>query len=96
MKPEGARYRVETRVKGLSPEIPVIPVADAFHLAAGNTLTVGMRDCERLAGGLKTVGGIKRIDWELGRAIVLPVGYGLPSPKKTRQSRWHYGSRISP
>jgi hypothetical protein len=55
MKPERARYRAETRVKGVSSEIPVIPVAGAFHLAAGNTLTVGMRDCERLAGGLKTV-----------------------------------------
>jgi hypothetical protein len=51
MKPEETRYRV----KELNHKIFVIPDADAFHKAVGNTLTVGMRDCERLAGGLKTV-----------------------------------------
>jgi hypothetical protein len=36
----GMGYRATTQVKGLSPEIPVIPVADAFHYAAGNTLRI--------------------------------------------------------
>ena len=36
----GMGYRATTLVKGLSPVIPVIPVADAFHVAAGNTLRI--------------------------------------------------------
>jgi hypothetical protein len=46
----GMGYRATTQVKGLSPEIPVIPVADAFHSAAGNTLRSVMRGAARPAG----------------------------------------------
>jgi len=38
MKPEGARYQAVTQVKGLSPEIPVVSVAEAVHLAEGSIL----------------------------------------------------------
>ena len=46
----GMGYRATTQVKGLSPEIPVIPVADAVHYAAGNTLRSVMRGAARPAG----------------------------------------------
>ena len=46
----GMGYRATTQVKGLSPEIPVIPVADAFHVAVGNTLRTVMRGAARPAG----------------------------------------------
>ena len=46
----GMGYRATTQVKGLSPEIPVIPVADAVHIAAGNTLRSVMRGAARPAG----------------------------------------------
>lgn len=57
MKPEGARYRATTQVKGLSPEITVISEvsilsvdsitkADAVHLAAGSSLITAMRGYE--------------------------------------------------
>jgi len=46
----GMGYRATTQVKGLSPEIPVIPVADAVHLAAGNTLRSVMQGAARPAG----------------------------------------------
>jgi len=48
----GMGYRATTQVKGWSPEIPVIPVADAFHVAAGNTLRSVMRGAARPAGSL--------------------------------------------
>jgi len=53
------RYRATTQVtclrathrqKGLSPVIPVIPVADAVHHSAGNTLRSVMRGAARPAG----------------------------------------------
>ena len=50
MKPAGASYRATTQVKGLSPVIPVIPVADAVHKAAGNTLLTVRQGGARLAG----------------------------------------------
>jgi len=50
MKPAGASYRATTQVKGLSPVIPVIPVADAVHKAAGNTLLTVRQGEARLAG----------------------------------------------
>ena len=50
MKPEQTRYRATTQVKELSLVIPVIPVADAVHLAAGETLTTVKQGRARLAG----------------------------------------------
>lgn len=50
MKPEGTRYRATTQVKGLSPEIPVLPEAEAFHVAAGSILITAKRGYENLAG----------------------------------------------
>jgi len=50
MKPAGASYRATTQVKGLSPETPVIPDADAVHEAAGNTLLAVRQGGARLAG----------------------------------------------
>lgn len=38
MKPEGARCWAVTKVKGLSPEITIIPEAEAVHLAEGSNL----------------------------------------------------------
>ena len=46
----GMGYRATTQVKGLSPEMLVIPVADAFHLAVGNTLRSVMQGTARPAG----------------------------------------------
>jgi len=51
MKPEGARYWAITKVKGLSPEVTIVPVADAFHLAEGSILIPDrMRGDKNLAG----------------------------------------------
>jgi hypothetical protein len=55
MKSEVARYRARAKVSELSSKIPVILVADAFHILVCNTLTVGTRDCKRLAEELKSV-----------------------------------------
>ncbi len=50
MKPEGTRYRAITQVKGLSPEIPVLSVVEALHVAAGSILITAKRGYENLAG----------------------------------------------
>ena len=50
MKPEGTRYWVETQVKGLSLENPVVSGADAVHLAEGSILTTVKRGCESPTG----------------------------------------------
>ena len=42
MKPEGARYRATTQVKGLSPETVVVPVAEAVGDAAGSILVTAL------------------------------------------------------
>jgi len=55
MKPEGARYWAVTQVKGLSPEIPVVSVAEAVHLAEGsNLISVRRRGDKNLAGSETT------------------------------------------
>ena len=43
------RYRAATQVKVLSPEIFVVPVAEAFPYAAGNILVTVMRGDANLA-----------------------------------------------
>jgi hypothetical protein len=42
VKPEGARYRATTQVKGLSPETVVVPVAEAVGDAAGSILVTAL------------------------------------------------------
>ena len=55
------RYRATTQVKVLSPEISVIPVAEAFPHAAGNILVTVMRGDANLAGS-KSVARYPRVN----------------------------------
>ena len=54
------RYRATTQVKVLSPEILVVPVAEAFPYAAGNILVTVMRGDANLAGS-KSVARYQRV-----------------------------------
>ena len=55
MKPEGARYWAVTQVKGLSPEIVMVPEVEAVHLAEGSSLiSVKRRGDKTLAGSETT------------------------------------------
>ena len=54
MKPEGARYWAVTQVKGLSPEITIVPMADAVHLAEGSILISDNRRGDKSTAGSKT------------------------------------------
>ena len=54
------RYRATTKVKVLSPEISVVPVAEAFPHAAGNILVTVMRGDANLAGS-KSVARYQRV-----------------------------------
>jgi len=54
------RYRATTQVKVLSPEIGIIPVAEAFLHAAGNILVTVMRGYANLAGS-KSVARYQRV-----------------------------------
>jgi len=53
-------YRATTQVKVLSPEIPVIPAAEAFPYAAGNILVTVKRGDANLAGS-KSVARYQRV-----------------------------------
>ncbi|MGB6867657.1 MAG: group II intron reverse transcriptase/maturase [Candidatus Aminicenantaceae bacterium] len=55
MKPEGARYWAVTQVKELSPEIPVVSEAEAFHLAEGNSLISDRRRGDKNLTGSETM-----------------------------------------
>ncbi|MCX6841726.1 MAG: hypothetical protein NTX53_05540, partial [candidate division WOR-3 bacterium] len=55
------RYRATTKVKVLSPEISVVPVAEAFPCAAGNILVTVMRGDAKLAGS-KSVARYQRVN----------------------------------
>ena len=46
----GKGYRATTRVKGLSPEMVIVPDAEAVTRAAGSILIIAMRDGANLAG----------------------------------------------
>ncbi len=46
----GMGYWAATQVKGLSPEIIIVSVADAVHLAAGNSLATVKRGCKNPTG----------------------------------------------
>jgi len=55
VKPGGARYQAVTKVKALSPEIPVVSEAEAVHLAEGsNLIPVKRRGGKNLAGSETT------------------------------------------
>ena len=54
------RYRATTQVKVLSPEILVVPAAEAFPYAAGNILVTVMRGDANLAGS-KSVARYQRV-----------------------------------
>jgi len=54
------RYRATTQVKVSSPEIDIIPVAEAFPQAAGNILVTVMRGDANLAGS-KSVARYQRV-----------------------------------
>jgi len=54
MKPEGARYWAVTRVKGLSPETPVVSEAEAVHLAEGSNLIPDERRGDKNLTGSET------------------------------------------
>ena len=55
------RYRATTKVKVLSPEISVVPVAEAFPCTAGNILVTAMRGDANLAGS-KSVARYQRVN----------------------------------
>jgi len=55
MKPEGARYLAVTKVKGLSPEIINMSMAEAFHLAGGNILIPDRRRGDKNLTGSETM-----------------------------------------
>ena len=55
------RYRATTQVKVLSPEIFVVPVAEAFPYAAGSILVTAMRGDANLAGS-KSVARYQRVN----------------------------------
>ncbi|MCX6841670.1 MAG: hypothetical protein NTX53_05250, partial [candidate division WOR-3 bacterium] len=50
----GMGYWAVTQVKGLSPEIPVVPVAETVYRVEGSILTVAKRDGANLAGSETT------------------------------------------
>jgi len=54
MKPEGARYWAVTQVKGLSPEITIVPEAEAVHLAEGSSFISAKRQGDKDLAGSKT------------------------------------------
>jgi group II intron reverse transcriptase/maturase len=54
VKPEGARYQAVTQVKGLSPETPGIPEAEAVHLAEGSNLIPAKRRGDKNLAGSET------------------------------------------
>jgi len=54
MKPEGARYWAVTQVKGLSPEITIVPEAEAVHLAEGSSFISVKRQGDKTLAGSKT------------------------------------------
>jgi RNA-directed DNA polymerase len=54
VKPEGARYQAVTQVKGLSPETPNIPEAEAVHLAEGSNFNPVKRRGDKNLAGSKT------------------------------------------
>jgi len=68
----GTGYRAATQVKGLSPEITILSVADVVHLCgrlySHNRYWQGYKS----PAGLTPWHGIKWIVWELGRPATLP------------------------
>ena len=70
---EGMGYWAATQVKGLSSEITIVSVADAFHLAEGSILITIKGKGMRTRRSLRPWHGIKGIVWELGRLRVFSI-----------------------
>ena len=76
----GKGYRAATQVKVLNPEIAIMPVAEAFILAAGSTLITVMRGNARLAGSESAARYQMVNPGTLETHGVLPPEYARPSP----------------
>jgi RNA-directed DNA polymerase len=78
MKQEEARYRAITQVKGLSPEIPVVSVADTVHLVAGSMPITVKRGYEHPTGS-ETVARYQmdRLGTRESHNVSAKGGYGL-------------------
>jgi hypothetical protein len=85
------RYRATTQVKVLSPEIFVVPVAEALPYAAGNILVTAMRGDANLAGS-KSVARYQRanIGTRETRHVLRWLSNGQYKPVKgeTDQKAW--------
>ena len=85
------RYRATTQVKVLSPEISVIPVAEAFPCAAGNILVTVMRGDANLAGS-KSVARYQRVSIGTRETHDVPVRVWANKPpingKEAQMASW--------
>jgi hypothetical protein len=90
VKPEELRCRATTQVKVLSPETPVVPVAEAVLSAAGSILVTVMRGNANLAGS-KSVARHQRVN--IGtretRHVLRWLSTVSTSPRKARLARRH-------
>jgi len=85
------RYRATTQVKVLSPEISVVPVAEAFPYAAGNILVTVMRGDANLAGS-KSVARYQRVSIGTRETHDAPARVGANKPlingKAAQMASW--------
>ena len=84
-------YRATTQVKVLSPEILVVPVAEAFPYAAGNILVTVMRGDANLAGS-KSVARYQRVSIGTRETHDVPARVGANKPpingKEAQMASW--------
>jgi len=68
----GGRHRDTTQVKGLSPEISQVSVAEAVKLLSGRSTIAGKGEAIVTRRGLRPCQDVKGSSYELGRANAFP------------------------